>query len=206
VNTSELLEKLSHGLPKKLREPLVEHVKSLRDLIEGELETARKSPDREVKLAVTKKVINICSAACTTVAIEPIPLADFPILTSVQVLMVASIMRVSGREISGKAIGEFLSALGINIGAGLVLREGARAAVKVLPGFGNAISGAIAGGATFALGRAATAYFIEERPLPEVRKYLQLVKLPRMPRFRKTKTPAAPLLLPAPGDSDPEKK
>jgi uncharacterized protein (DUF697 family) len=78
-------------------------------------------------------------------------------------------MHVSGRAISRKAIGEFIGALGMNIGAGLVFREGARAAVKLLPGFGSAISGAIAGGATYALGRAATAYFIEGAPLPEVR-------------------------------------
>jgi len=98
-------------------------------------------------------------------------------------LMVASIMHVSGRELSRKAIGEFLSALGMNIGAGLVLREGARAAVKLLPGFGSAISGAIAGGATYTLGRAATAYFIEGVPLPEVRKF-----------FRKSAKAKPPLL------------
>jgi uncharacterized protein (DUF697 family) len=126
-----------------------------------------------VKLAVTKKVVATCATLCTTVAIEPIPLADFPILTAVQVAMVGCIMHVSGREITRKAIGEFLSALGMNIGAGLVLREGARAAVKLLPGFGNAISGGIAGGATYALGRAATAYFIEEKPLPEVKKFFR---------------------------------
>ena len=170
MKTSELFEKFAGRLPKNLRGPLVVHVKTLRELIEGEIEAARKSPDKEAKRVVTKKIVTTCTAACTTVGVEPIPLADFPILTAVQVLMVASIMRVSGREITRKAITEFLGALGMNIGAGLVFREGARAAIKVLPGFGNAISGAIAGGATYALGRAATAYFIDETPLPEVRR------------------------------------
>jgi uncharacterized protein (DUF697 family) len=183
VKTSELLEKFAGRLPKNLRGPLVVHVKTLKDLIEGELDAARKSPDKEAKRVVTKKIITTCTAACTTVGVEPIPLADFPILTTVQVLMVASIMRVSGREITRKAITEFISALGMNIGAGLVFREGARAAIKVLPGFGNAISGAIAGGATYALGRAATAYFIDEIPLPEVRRLIRIPawKLPKPP-------------------------
>jgi uncharacterized protein (DUF697 family) len=64
-----------------------------------------------------------------------------------------------------------------------MFREGARAAVKVLPGFGNAISGAIAGGATYTLGRAATAYFIEGTPLPEVRRWFTIPgwKRPKLP-------------------------
>ena len=179
MKTTQLIEKLAAKLPKNLRGPLLGHVMALRELIEGELEAARKSPDKQAKLAVTKKVVASCAAVCTTVGVEPIPLADFPILTALQVLMIACIMHVSGREISRKAIGEFLGALGMNIGAGLVLREGVRAAVKLLPGFGSAISGAIAGGATYALGRAATAYFIEGVPLPEVRTF-----------FRKSMPPA----------------
>jgi uncharacterized protein (DUF697 family) len=173
VKTIRLFQKLAVKLPKNLRGPLLEHVTALRELIDGELEAARNSPDKEAKLAVVKKIVTTCAAACTTVGVEPIPLADFPILTAVQVLMVASIMRVSGREISRKAITEFLSALGMNIGAGLVFREGARAAIKVLPGFGSAISGAIAGGATYTLGRAASAYFIDNVPLPTVRQYFR---------------------------------
>jgi len=169
VKITELIDRLAAKLPKNLHGALMSHVKVLRELIEGELEAARKSPDKVAKLAVTKKIVTTCAAVCTTVGVEPIPLADFPILTTLQLLMVGCIMHVSGRTISRKAIAEFLGALGTNIGAGLVLREGARAAVKLLPGFGSAISGAIAGGATYALGRAATAYFIEEVPLPEVR-------------------------------------
>ena len=173
MKMSQVIEKLAVKLPKNLHGPLMDHVTALRELIEGELDAARKSPDKEAKLAVTKKIVATCTAACTTVGVEPIPLADFPILTGLQVAMVGCIMHVSGREISRKAIAEFLSALGMNIGAGLVFREGARAASKLLPGFGSAISGAIAGGGTYTLGCAATAYFIENAPLPEVRKYFR---------------------------------
>jgi len=184
---SKLIEKLAVKLPKNLRGPMLDHVRTLKELIEGELEAARKSPDKEPKRAVAKKIVNACVAACTTVAVEPIPLADFPILTGLQVLMVASIMRVSGRDITRKGVAEFLSALGMNIGAGLVFREGARAVIKVLPGFGSAISGAIAGGATYGLGRAASSYFIEETPLPEVKR---LFRIPSP--WKKLKPPAGP--------------
>jgi uncharacterized protein (DUF697 family) len=181
VKITPLLEKLATVLPKNLRGPVKEHLTALRELIEGELEAARKSPDIEPKRAAAKKIVTTCSALCTAVGVEPIPLADFPILTSLQVLMIASIMRVSGREFSRKAMAEFFGALGMNIGAGLVLREGARAAIRLLPGFGSAISGAIAGGATYALGRAATAYFIEGASLPAVRKmFRNRRRLPRL--------------------------
>ncbi len=165
----QIIETLAGKLPKSLRGPIQGHVKTLRELIEGELEEARKSTEKGPKLAAARKIVTTCSAVCTTVGVEPIPLADFPILTTVQVLMVACIMHVSGRAVSRKAIGEFVGALGMNIGAGLLFRETARAAIKLLPGFGSAISGAVAGGATYALGRAATAYFIDGTPLPQVR-------------------------------------
>ena len=194
MKISQLIEKVAVKLPKNLRGPLMGHLTALRELIEGELEAARKSPDKEVKLAVTKKIVATCAAVCTTVGVEPIPLADFPILTALQLLMVSCIMHVSGREISRKAIGEFLSALGMNIGAGLVLREGARASIKFLPGFGSAISGAIAGGGTYALGRAATAYFVEGVPLPEVRSFFRKSGPPGQKTPNQTPNPPQALL------------
>lgn len=178
---SPLFEKLSAVLPKNLRGPVLEHVRTLRELLEGEIEAARKSPDQATKLAAARKITGVCSALCTAVALEPIPLADFPILTTVQVVMIGAIMHVSGRPVSRKAIAEFTGAMGLNVGAGLVLREGARAAAKLLPGFGSMISGAIAGGATFALGRAAGAYFIEGIAKDEVRKLFKKVRKEKPP-------------------------
>jgi uncharacterized protein (DUF697 family) len=101
------------------------------------------------------------SAICTTIGLEPIPLADFPLLTTMQMGMVAGIIHVSGRKVGPRAAMEFIAALGANIGAGMVLREGSRALLKFVPVFGNAVSAGIAGAGTYAIGRAATAYFIE---------------------------------------------
>ena len=83
--------------------------------------------------------------------------------------MVAGIMHISGRAWSPKLAAEFIAALGANLGAGLVLREGARAAAKFVPIWGNAISGAVAGAGTYAMGRSAAAYFIEGVSIADAR-------------------------------------
>jgi uncharacterized protein (DUF697 family) len=119
-------------------------------------------------------LIKAVTAICATIGLQPIPFADYPILTGLQVMMVSGIMHISGRAVNVKSAGEFLAALGVNAGAGLAFREGARALLKFLPGWGNVISGAIAGGGTYALGRAASAYFIEGVGIKEARKLLRL--------------------------------
>lgn len=156
------IEKLAGKLPGGLRGSALDHIGAVKALFEhGNLDAARHSDDPAVKLAAARQIVSTTSALCATVGLEPIPLADFPILTSLQAMMVSGILYISGREVSAKAAGEFITALGANISAALILREGARACAKLLPGWGSAVSGAVAGAGTYALGRAATAYFIE---------------------------------------------
>jgi uncharacterized protein (DUF697 family) len=89
------------------------------------------------------------------------------------VMMVSGIMYVSGRDRSLRAAAEFITALGANVGAGMLLREGARAILKFFPGWGNVVCGMVAGAGTYAIGRAATAFFIGGVSLKEARqKYL----------------------------------
>jgi uncharacterized protein (DUF697 family) len=78
-------------------------------------------------------------------------------------------MYISGREKSLRAATEFIAALGANVGAGMLLREGARAMLKFFPGWGNVVCGMVAGAGTYAMGRAATAYFLEGVSLNEAR-------------------------------------
>ena len=136
---------------------------------EAQLEMARLSGNKELQKQIAQIVIKSVTAICTAVAAQPIPLADFPILTSLQAAMVASIMHVSGREMSTKRAAEFLAAVGANIGTGIVLRESARAAVKLVPIWGSAISGAVAGAGTYAIGRAAVAFFIDGVSITDAR-------------------------------------
>jgi uncharacterized protein (DUF697 family) len=61
----------------------------------------------------------------------------------------------------------------------MIFREGARAAVKMIPGWGNAISGGVAAAGTYAVGRAAIAYFVEGVSISEARKLFNRPKLPK---------------------------
>jgi uncharacterized protein (DUF697 family) len=90
-------------------------------------------------------------------------------------------MHVSGREMGLRAGAEFFGALGLNIGAGMVFREGARAAVRLLPAWGNAISGGVAAAGTYAVGRSAIGYFIEGVSIAEARRLFRRKKLPKSP-------------------------
>jgi uncharacterized protein (DUF697 family) len=136
---------------------------------EAKIEMIRIARDRQAQLHVAQMLIKSTTAICAAVGAQPIPLADMPILTSLQVLMVSGIMYVSGRERSVRAATEFIAALGANLGAGMLLREGARAMLKFFPGWGNVVCGMVAGAGTYAIGRAATAYFLEGASLKEAR-------------------------------------
>jgi uncharacterized protein (DUF697 family) len=143
---------------------------------EAQLEMARLSGNRALQKQIAQVIIKSLTAICTAIGAQPIPLADFPILTSLQATMVAGIMHISGREMSAKLAAEFMTAVGANVGLGLALREGARAAVKFLPGWGNAISGAVAGAGTYSIGHAAVAYFIEGVSLKDARSVFKRYK------------------------------
>ena len=140
---------------------------------EAKIEMIRISRDREAQHHIAQMLIKSTTAICAAIGTQPIPLADMPILTSLQVMMVSGIMCVSGRERSLRAATEFMTALGANVGAGMLLREGARAILKFFPGWGNIVCGMIAGAGTYAIGRAATAFFIGGVSLRDARrKYL----------------------------------
>jgi uncharacterized protein (DUF697 family) len=136
----------------------------------AKLEFARLTGARDAQAHIATSLLKSFAAICGVIGLQPIPLADLPILTALQTLMVGLIIRTAGRPVTPRLIGEFVGALGFNIGAGMLFREGARAVIKVVPIWGHAVSGFIAGAGTYAIGRAAIAYFIEGIPLPEVKK------------------------------------
>ena len=104
-------------------------------------------------------------------------------------MMVSGVMYLSGRERSLRAATEFVGAIGANVGAGMLLREGARALLKFVPGWGNVVCGMVAGAGTYAIGHAASAYFLEGVTISDARKaYLQGRKR-RSPCSRRRKSP-----------------
>ena len=150
---------------------------------ECRVEIVRISGDRGAQREIANTLIKSTAAVCTAIGAQPIPLADLPILTTLQLVMVSGIMYLSGRERSLRAATEFVGAIGANVGAGVLLREGARALLKFFPGWGNVVCGMVAGAGTFAIGHAASAYFLEGVTLGEARRtYL---------KGRKRRKPAA---------------
>ncbi len=137
---------------------------------EARVEMIRLSRDRAAQEEIAQVLVKSTSAICTAVGAQPIPLADLPILTTLQLVMVSGIMYIAGRERSLRGATEFVAALGVNVGAGMVMREGARAVLKFFPGWGNVVCGMVAGAGTYALGRSATAYFLEGVTLKDARR------------------------------------
>lgn len=137
---------------------------------EARMEMIRISRNRKAQHEVAQLLVKSTTGICAAIGAQPIPLADLPILTSLQIMMISGIMYVSGRERSLRAATEFLGALGANVGAAMLLREGTRAVLKFFPGWGNIVCGIVAGSGTYAIGRAATAFFIDGVSLKDARR------------------------------------
>ncbi len=159
---------------------------------EARVEMVRSGGDRQAQVEIAEMLVKSTSAICAAIGAQPIPLADLPVLTALQLVMVSGIMYISGRERSMRAATEFIGALGANVGLGMVLREGTRAALKFFPGWGNVVCGMVAGAGTFAIGRAAMVYFIEGATLRDARRaFVQHKrKRPPLPDKKKKALPA----------------
>jgi uncharacterized protein (DUF697 family) len=137
---------------------------------EARVEMARIAHDRATQTEIAQTLVKSTTAICAAIGAQPIPLADLPVLTALQLVMVSGVMYISGRERSLRAATEFITALGVNVGAGMILREGTRALLKFFPGWGNVVCGAVAGAGTYAIGRAAIVYFLEGLTLGDARR------------------------------------
>jgi len=137
---------------------------------EARVEMVRIARDRVAQVEIAQMLVKSTTAICTAIGAQPIPLADLPILTALQLAMVSGIMYISGRERSLRAATEFVGALGVNVGAGMILREGTRALLKFFPGWGNVVCGMVAGAGTYAIGRATIVYFLEGVSLKDARR------------------------------------
>ncbi|MBK5458450.1 GTPase [Peribacillus sp. TH27] len=136
---------------------------------EAKLKTAKAIQSQFVKKKFGRTIVGTFTAIASLIGAEPIPFADFPILTGIQGLMIVVIGFIADKDINTKTASEFITALGINVGIGLLVREGVRAAVRFIPGAGLAVSGAVAGAVTYGIGQAAIAYFIENKDMNQAK-------------------------------------
>ena len=127
----------------------------------GRAELARATQVRAVQEELATTLTKATGAICAGVGAAPIPFADTIPLTALQAGLVAGIAWIGGRTIDKRGALEFVSSLGANVGAGIVLREAFRQLMKVVaPGGGALVSATIAFTGTMAIGAAATAYYI----------------------------------------------
>lgn len=158
---------------------------------QARLEFARITSARVAQAQIAGALLKSFTAVCGVIGLQPIPLADMPILTTLQSFMVGLIVYTSGKKVSPRLFAEFLGAMGLSIGAGMLFRESARALVKIIPLWGNTVSGMVAGAGTYAIGRAAIAYFIEELPIAEAKKLFNNL-LPGWDAFKRRRLPSLP--------------
>ena len=85
----------------------------------------------------------------------PLPIADLPLISALQLKLLHTIASIYRQPLEVKTFLE----LGSAVGVGLLFRQGARSLLKVVPGFGSAVSGLYAGAATYALGCALCFYY-----------------------------------------------
>lgn len=128
----------------------------------AQLPLARILKNKKAKEAFADRIIELGTAVNTTIATVPIPIADVVPITTVQVLMTGAIAYTSGRPVNAKSLTEFAGAIGVNVGAGLAMRELVRALVQLIPVAGSFVSASIAASATYTLGKSAKKYFIVE--------------------------------------------
>lgn len=147
----------------------------------AQLAFARFTNARRAQALIASSLLKSFSGLCGVIGMQPIPLADLPVLLTLQSLMVGLIIHTTGRRADARLVSEFLAALGLGTAAGFAFREAARVAIKIVPFWGHAVSGLIAGAGTYAIGKAAIAYFIDDAPLAETRRLFQKMLRARNP-------------------------
>jgi uncharacterized protein (DUF697 family) len=93
--------------------------------------------------------------AAGTVGASPLPLADLPLISALQIKLLHTIASLYRQPLGMKTFLEVASTMGL----GLLLRQGARSLLKVVPGVGQVVSGLYAGAATYGLGCALCFYY-----------------------------------------------
>ncbi len=107
----------------------------------------------------TTSIIKRFSTMAGGIGSSPIPIADFFVLTPLQLLMIIIIGSLAGKEMKIETAHEYLTAMGLNIGAAFGFRSLAHQLTKLVPLGGMFISGGIASSGTYAMGKSAEMYF-----------------------------------------------
>jgi small GTP-binding protein len=102
-----------------------------------------------------ERVIREATVIAAGIGLEPVPVIDLPLLVGHQLRMVLRIAAIYGESFSVRHARELIG----TIAGGVGMRFVGEQAAKLLPGPGWLISAGFASGGTFAIGKAAQAYF-----------------------------------------------
>jgi|LNFM01.1.fsa_nt_gb uncharacterized protein (DUF697 family)/predicted GTPase len=136
---------------------------------------------RTLRRRVARRIVTGATSIAFFIGAAPLP-HDLIVLTPLQGVMVMGVSFLSERASRARMVAEWTAGMGVNVGAGVALRAAARSLIKLVPGFGGAISGAVAAGGTWALGLAAIKYFIDGATIDETRAEFEKVKLAGLPK------------------------
>ena len=93
--------------------------------------------------------------AAAAVGAVPLPIADLPAISALQLKMLHTVASIYRQPLRVKSFLELISTVGL----GVLFRQAARSLLKLIPGFGSAVSGFHAGATTYALGCALCFYY-----------------------------------------------
>jgi uncharacterized protein (DUF697 family) len=141
-----LWEAIDDLLPLGLRSVLQQHEQVQKSL-------------RDVHLRAAHPHIMSYAIAAGAAGAVPLPFVDMPIVMAIQAKMFHTIASIYHQEFDRQQVSEVLSALGL----GFLGRLGARELIKVIPGYGSAISAVYSGASTYGLGRTLCVYFSRMR-------------------------------------------
>lgn len=124
-----------------------------------------KSVQKKLARQIGKSVMTVTGLVGAT----PVPVADMPVITGLQLSMISTIAMIGGEKLNRKTVARFLGAMGVNVGVGMALRGISRQLAKLFPGAGSVIAGTIASAGTYALCEAAIAFFIDRKSEEEAK-------------------------------------
>ncbi len=137
---------------------------------EAQVILAKLAKIKTVQKKLARKIAKSVMGITGIVGASPIPMADMPVITGLQISMIGTIAVIGGQKLSRESIIKFITAMGLNIGAGLAFREIARNMAKLIPAAGNLVSGAVATAGTYAISEAAIAYYIDRKSEEEAKR------------------------------------
>jgi len=109
------------------------------------------------------RIIVIFSTSCAAIAVQPIPFADFFILTPLQAFMGTRISAIRGMPLSEKESSDLIKEVMGVVGMGMLAQQAGIALAKIFwPIFGGVATIPVVFSITYAIGKVMDVYFVNK--------------------------------------------